>query len=295
MKRLSNIFGLLLLLMVTTACPGPVSILYQVDVTVGTSGLMRNFKAYNPDDEEMITIGSQKAKLLIQAFVYDEEGSLLQSFSKPVDDYGASYSFTTKVACASPTIVVFSYCITGSESSPSYQSYVVSGQQSLHTLQVTEDTSISSISWGILGGAVKKMDSSSSSANIELSPLGGVVYVLFKGIHDNVLITPDLYRFGHHSNDIARVENGSFVYDTSLPSSYDYFVTLSPSDYPSSKSIYSIIFLQPGTAFQIEASYSVGSQTYLIDEEMATVIEGKQYVAELDCPALSLSFREGNL
>ena len=294
MKRLSNIFGLLLLLMVTTACPGPVSILYQVDVTVGTSALLRNFKGYRPDDEEMISDGSQKAKLLIQAFVYDEDGSLLQSFSELADNYGASYSFTTKVACASPTIVVFSYCILGNVSSPSYQAYVVSGQQSLNSLEITRDTHFFNIPWMVLGGAVKKMDSSSSSANIELSPLGGVVYIHFKDIHahDSQYAAPDTYTFWHHSNNIVRMENGRFIYDTTLTSTYSFTSDASPSDFPSSQGVYVLRFIQPGT-FDISASYEVGSDRYFFDEGVATVSEGKQYVAEIDCSSYKLSFREG--
>lgn len=292
-KKIVCLFQALMLL-VSCSNKDDLEILRRISVTVRTSEIIKNFTPYRPEDAEMPEFTEGTPQLLIRALIYDDNGNLAESFSKVVADYGATYSFDTGVAGASPTIVILSYCILGNPNAPSYQAYVVSGESSLSTLNVTEDNLYANIKWRTLGGYIQKVNSSVTSLDVSLQPLGAIMYYWFLSIHarDGSASAPDKYTFWHHSNDQVDVEDGAFHYSTTLPSSYSYYDSLSPSDYPSLSNIYNITFWMPGV-FNISASYSTGSSSTKFYNDNIRVEAGKQYVTEINCSSLSVVFREG--
>lgn len=289
------LYFLLPLMLVVTACPdpGPEPVVRrQIDVTVQTSNLLRNFTPYTPSHLEM----PEDAKLLIKAFIYDDNGKLAGTYYDLAEDYGATYSFNAAVAATNPTLVVFSYCIVGNASSPEYQAYVISGESTLATLTVTNDNGYGNIKWLVLGGYIETLNSSTNQLTIGLEPQGGVVYKFWNNIHahDSDYNAPDTYTFWYHSNDRLRVDNNRFIYDCSLSTSYSYYDSISPADY-STGGVYGVTFMMPGS-FDMDASYEVGSnRTYFVEDKNVTVKAGKQYVAEMDCAAYTLTFREGTI
>lgn len=293
-------YQLLLLLpvmLMLTACPDPIPddlvVKRQIDVTVQTSSLLWNFTSYTPSDMEM----PEDAKLLIKAFVYDDNGKLVDTYYDVAEDYGATYSFSAAVAATHPTIVAFSYCIIGSVSSPEYQPYVISGENTLATLAVTRDNSYENIKWLVLGGCIETLNSTTKQLTLGLEPQGGVVYYRFKNIHahDSEASAPDTYTFWHHSNDRLRISNNRFEYDCSLSTTYSFTEVVKPSDHADYNGVYGISFMMPGS-FKTDATYDVGStRTYFVEDKSIDVRAGKQYVVDIDCASYSMTFREGTI
>lgn len=276
--------------------PEALHIKYSADVTIRTSELLSGFTAFKPSDAEMFSINNKPSRLLIRAFIYNSSGILTDSFSEYADDYGATYKFTATFEDANSTIVVFSYCVIGNLPSPDYQAYVITDEGRLSSLKVTTDNRISDIKWTTLGGYIGQVNSAQNSLDIQLAPLGGLVYVLFRSIHahDSDYLAPDSYTFWHHSNNQVYVSGGSFSYGTTLSTTYSFVDDVEPSEHPSSGGIYIIKTLMPGT-YDAYATWDVGSTSTSFGDRNITVNSGKQYVVEIDCADYNLSFREGTI
>lgn len=294
--KVHHLFLLFPLILVLTACPndpGPDPVVRrQIDITVQTSNLLRTFTPYTPSHFEM----PDGAKLFIKALIYDDNGNLANSYYDMAEDYGATFSFSAAVEATNPTLVVFSYCLVGNASSPEYQAYVISGENTLATLAVTSDNAYSNIKWRVLGGFIDTLDSNVKQLTVGLEPQGGVVYKYWDNIHahDSEAKAPDSYTFWYHSNDRLRVDNKKFTYDSTLPTSYSYYDSISPADY-SYQGVYGVTFMMPGN-FKIDASYEVGTtRTYFVEDKYVDVRAGKQYVATIDCSPYTLTFREGTI
>lgn len=276
--------------------PEPLNISYSVDVTVRTSQLMSDFTPYSPDDAEMISENNKTAKLLIRGFIYNSSGALTDSFTDYANDYGATYKFTAMVEDVNSTIVVFSYCVIGTLPSPDYQAYVITDEEMMSSLKVTIDNRLSDIKWSTLGGYIGKVTSDQPSLDIQLEPLGGLVYVLFRNIHahDGDYSAPDSYTFWHHSNNQVYISGDSFSYGTTLSSSYSFVDDVEPSEHTSSSGIYIIRTLMPGT-YNAYATWDTGNTHSSFGDRDITVRGGKQYVAEIDCANYNFTLREGTI
>lgn len=276
--------------------PEALQIKYSADVTIRTSELLSGFTAYKPTDAEMFSINNKPSRLLIRAFIYNSSGILTDSFAEYADDYGGTYKFTATFEDTNSTIVVFSYCVIGSLPSPDYQSYVITDEERLSSMKVTMDYRFEDIKWTTLGGYIGQVDSNQKSLDIQLAPLGGLVYVLFRNIHahDSDYSAPDSYTFWHHSNNQVYVSGGSFSYGTTLSTTYSFVNDVEPSAHPSSGGIYVIKTFMPGT-FEVNASWDIGSTNNAFGDREITIKSGKQYLVEIDCADYNLNFREGTI
>ena len=249
----------------------------------------------------------QKAQIKIVAFVYGDDGHLINSFEKNVADYSASsVSFSTSISGSNPKIVCFSYSTIKYSDGSVYDAYKVTGQQMISTLKVENQLyGLFSIPWMVLGGAISNVGTSATKIDIPLAPLGALIYLDWENIHahDGDNPKPGRYAFMYKDRDWLSIKDGAFTYETSLTSTYFHLTSIYPAQHASYTSIYDFIFLLPGeTSYFGDSRYSPSNyakddEEWIQSSDTKTVkLEaGKQYLMKMDCSDYSISCNEGIL
>ena len=106
----------------------------------------------------------------------------------------------------------------------------------------------------------------------------------------------DEYAIIYHNNDQLGFDaaESEFTYETALDDKDNNGVICTPSNNPNSYSIYEMINLLPGE-FDTYARVFIGNDMEDYSRQEITVEQGCQYVLELDCATMDLSFDEGEL
>lgn len=276
----------------------------DVSISIILNNVLSPFQAYADEDMKYAEESGIKAKVKVVSFVYDDSGKLIDTYQTIVDNYNANQlNFKTSIAGANPTIVSFSYGTWSSSDGQVTDAYYISGQNLLSTLEIKAnfDIDIYSIPWKVLGANISTIGSS-SSANVVLHPLGGLVYTEWRNIHahDSEAPAPKYYVLMYKNNDIAKISNGTFTFSTSLSSTYYNVSYINVSRFPSYKNIYGYQFFFPGS-FDTMAygSYDDANdemqETQISEHLQIAVATEKQYVFALNCTDYTLHFSEGKL
>lgn len=293
-----------------TSCQNDPIEIEREDVTVNLvfNNVLTPFKAYAEKDMQTYSTDGQKAQVKIVAFVYGDDGHLINSFQKTVADYNASsVSFSTNISGSNPKIVCFSYSTFKYSDGSVYNAYEITGEQMISTLKVENQLyNLFSIPWQVLGGAIVNVGSSTSKVDIALAPLGSLIYFDWENIHahDGDNPKPGRYAFMYQDRDWVSIKDGSFSYETSLTSTFYHYSSIYPANHASYTSIYDFVFMLPGeTPYFGESRYSPSNYAKDNDEEWIQSSDrksvqlqaGKQYLMKMDCSDYSISCNEGIL
>lgn len=278
-------------------------------INILLNNVLSPFTAYTQKNMDMYKEDGVYSKIVVRAFVYDDAGHLINKFSKEISDYKqGSVSFTTSLTGSNPQIVCLTYATLTSSSGIKYDAYNISGEELLSTLKIENDyaSSVDYIPWQVLGGAIISVGTASEKVDIEVKPLGGLVYLDWHNIHahDGELKAPQRYVFMQKYNDIATINNGAFSFSSSLSSRYYFVADVFPSDFPTYDWVYGLRFMFPSTVESYcYGAYSPSNYTIDNDEEMTgtsshkniQVDAGKQYLFKMDCKTYELDVKEGVL
>ena len=305
-KSHSSIFCLVLacfLLPIFSSCENnSATVIDDVKFNISVAEVMKPFKVYDANDGKMFEYNGARSKIVVVAFLYDANGQLVKEFSKEIDDYNqAAVSFETKIDGNNMKLVCFSYA-TLKDGSTIYNSYKITGKQTISTLKVqrSDFTSANRIPWQIVGGAVANVNLNSNNVNVSLNPLGAVVYYDWENIHSASHTAQNSYVFVSDHNDVIAVnDNWQFEYSRSLPSYYGFHRSIYPSEYPKYTSVYAIQFMMPSDVKAqvgyVKESGSNLEEIWVSEFKYIRVDAGKQYVFSVDCKTHEFALKEGVL
>ena len=306
----SFIFWTIIVCPFIVACHNDPIEIEREDVTINLvfNNVLTPFKAYADKDMQTYTSDGIKAQVNIVAFVYGDDGHLINSFQKTIADYNSSsISFNTNISGSNPRIVCFSYSSFKDSDGSIYNAYEITGQQMISTLKVENQLyGLFSIPWKVLGGAIATIGPSATKVDIPLTSLGSLIYLDFENIHahDGDNPKPGRYAFMYKDRDVLSVKDGSFAYETSLTSAYYHLTSLYPAKHASYTSIYDFVFVLPGeTSYFADSRYSPSNYVKDDDEvwiqstdtKTINLQPGKQYLMKLDCSDFTVSCNEGIL
>lgn len=302
---------ILFVALIFTSCQNDAVDIVREDAKINIllNNVLSPFTAYTQSNMDMYKGGGISSKIVVKAFVYDDSGHLINSISKKILDYSQStVSFTTPLTGSHPLIVCIAYATFTNSEGKTYNAYEVSGEQLLSAFKVTmsyaNDSYICKIPWAVLGGAIYSSGISSEGIDIEMKPLGALAYLDWQNIHshDNDSKVPQRYNIMQKYNDVVTVNNGAFLFSSTLSSTYYFYQEMKPSIYLGSDNIYGVEFLLPGTVESFGyGGYSPSNYDFEDDEEWldqsavksTEIIAGKQYVVSLDCDNYLLNVKEG--
>lgn len=285
----------------------------DIQVTLILNNVLSPFTPYSHSEMNMYVGSGISSKITIKAFVYDDEGRLVDQFTNKIDNYNqSSVSFSASVAGASPLLVCFAYASWTNSSEVEYTAYEVTGEQTLSTLKTASLNASfvdNCIPWQVLGGALSRIDLFSQTIELALTPLGGLAYLDWENIHSHNINSslnpaPTRYVFMQKYNDIVTVKDGSFSYSSSLPSNYWFFSDVFPSQFPSYSALYLSRFMLPGPVKSYcygsyspsnQSNYNDEVQTGRSDTKTIDIKAGKQYLFVMDCNTYSQDVGEGIL
>lgn len=186
MKTYKYILLFISLLFISSCSNDPISISHDVNISIITSNVLKNFQPYDPSNLDMYSEDNNKSSLRVTALIYGPDGQLVHKdeFLKSNYDGEHSFSFKTNERSEEYTIVCFSSSILGTLSSPEIESYSFQNINDINSLSVIQNyfNSFSS-SWSILGGAVQKFNNHDESVRVNLSPITSLVYLEWTNIH----------------------------------------------------------------------------------------------------------------
>lgn len=281
----------------------------EAQINILLNNVLSSFTAYNQSDMDMYVGGNISSKIMVKAFVYDDSGYLINSFSKEIADYNqSSVSFTTTLTGSNPQIVCFTYATFTISQGITYNAYKISGEESLSTLKILNDYAsfVDNIPWQVLGGAIKSIGLGSEKVDVEVKPLGGLAYLDWTNIHvhDGEANAPQRYAMMQKFNDIATIKDGKFSYSSTLSTNYYFIADIYPAKHPSYNGLYIIRFMFPSNVESFGYGAYSPSNFNNDDDEVRTgtsntktikVDAGKQYVIKMDCQNYSLNAWEGIL
>lgn len=281
----------------------------DTQINIILTNVISPFVSYEKNDLEMYKEGDIVSKIVVKVFVFDDSGHLINKFSKKITDYKqSSISFTTSLTGSDPHVVCFTYATFQYPTGEIYDAYKVTGEEFLSTLRVDPDYASygNRIPWQVLGGAIQSLGASSGKIDIEVKPLGNIVYVDYDNIHahDGTTESPNRYVFMLKYNDVVMIKEGKFSFSSSLSSNYYFVDDTYPANFPEYTSIYSIRFMFPGSVkFYGYGDYSPSNYTKENDNVITgksdmktiTVDTGKQYIFTMDCSDYSTKAKEGVL
>lgn len=306
-------FGFLMIIvcLLLTSCKNDFIDIDRKDAKINIllNNVISPFTAYTKSDMEMYKEDGYTSKVVVKAFVYDDSGYLIKSFTKELTDYKqSSVSFTTSLTGSNPKVVCVTYVTFTDPQGNKLNAYNVSGEEMLSTLKVEKYYAdyVDNIPGAVLGGAIKSIGITSDITTIEVKPLGGLVYLDWRNIHahDGESKAPQRYALMMKYNDIAMVKDDKFSFSSSLSSTYYFYTAIVPSNYPSYNGIYEIRFMLPcNVEYFGYGSYSPSNYKVDGDEEVLKktnnkyiqVDAGRQYVFKLDCDKYVLEAKEGVL
>jgi len=302
---------IILVALLFTSCQNDAVDIVREDAKINIilTSVISPFVSYEKNDMEMYKEGDIVSKILVKAFVYDDSGHLINKFSKEITDYKkSSVSFSTSLTGSNPKVVCFTYATFKYPSGETYDAYMVKGEELLSTLKVEPDYASygNYIPWQTLGGTIQSLGTSSGQIDIEVKPLGSIVYVDYDNIHahDGTTESPDRYAFMLKYNNVAMVKDGRFTYSSSLSSNYYFLDEIYPDNFSKFTSVYSIRFMFPGNVkFYGYGDYSPSNYTKendnvitgKSDEKTLSVDDGKQYIIKMNCKDYSIGVKEGIL
>lgn len=313
MERISKLWGLFIipLTLLLASCENDLVDVTREDAKINIllNNVLSSFTAYNQGDMYMYVGGDIPSKIMVKAFVYDDSGHLINSFSKEIADYNqSSVSFTTTLSGSNPQIVCLTYATFTNSYGITYDAYNISGEESLSTLKILNEyaTSLDIIPWQVLGGAIQSIGLGSEKVDIEVKPLGGLAYLDWTNIHvhNDEENAPQRYVMMQKFNDVAVIKDGEFSYSSTLSSNYYFTADIYPADNSSYNALYLIRFMFPSNVESFGyGAYSLSNYDYDDDEirtgtsnkKSISVKAGKQYVFRMDCQNYSLNAWEGVL
>lgn len=309
-KKISECITIIVMLIFTSCQNDAVDIIREdAQINILLNNVLSPFTAYTQKNMDMYEGDGISSKIVVKAFVYDDNGHLINKFSKEITDYNqGSVSFKTSLSGSNPQIVCLTYATFTNSYGITYDAYKISGEDLLSTLKIQNDyaTFVDYIPWQVLGGAIKSIGTTSGKIDIEVKPLGGLAYLDWVNIHahDGESKASQKYAFMQKFNDIATIIGGEFSFSSSLSSLYYFLADIHVSDFPTYTSIYEIRFMFPSSV----ESYCYGAYSpsnFTIDgDEIKTgtsktktiqVDAGKQYIFMMDCKDYSLNVKEGIL
>ncbi|MBQ3355481.1 MAG: hypothetical protein II829_03220 [Bacteroidales bacterium] len=278
------------------------------------NNVLPTFTTYSAEELEMYVQQGIASQIMVKAFVYDDNGKLIDQFSKKIDDYNQTVApFSVKITGYNNTLVCFTYGTWTNSSGKETNAYVVTGEQLLSSLKVEVSTATSlynCIPWQVLGGAIVPIGIFDDAIDVDVRPLGGLAYMDFENIHahsigsSNSAKNPTKYTFMQKFNDIVTIKDGTFSYSCSLSSTYWYFCSIYPAQHQNYNGVFISRFMMPG---QVQSycygSYSPSNDSSYDDEvetgrsstQTTEVKAEKQYVFEMDCNDYTQRIKEGVL
>ena len=160
--RYELLFGVMLLVLTLTSCKNdPVNVVRDdVQITLLFNNMFSSFTPYSHSSEGI------SSKITIKAFVYDDDGRLVDQYTKKISNYNqSSISFSASVSGAAPLLVCFTYASWTNSAGVEYVAYEVTGEQMLSTLKIASLNASfldNCIPWQVLGGALSQIDMFSS-------------------------------------------------------------------------------------------------------------------------------------
>lgn len=313
--RYELLFGVMLLVLTLTSCKNdPVNVVRDdVQITLLFNNMFSSFTPYSHSEMNMYSSEGISSKITIKAFVYDDDGRLVDQYTKKISNYNqSSISFSASVSGAAPLLVCFTYASWTNSAGVEYVAYEVTGEQMLSTLKIASLNASfldNCIPWQVLGGALSQIDMFSQTIEVALTPLGGLAYLDWENIHshnnnESVNSNPTRYVFMQKYNDIVTVKDGSFSYTSSLPSNYWFYSDIFPNQHPSYSALYVSRFMLPGPVRSYcygsyspsnQSTYNDEVQTGKSDTKTIDIEAGKQYLFVMDCNTYSQDVGEGIL
>lgn len=285
----------------------------DTQVNLILNNMLSTFTTYSAEELEMHIQQGIASQIMVKAFVYDDNGKLIDQFSKKIDNYNQILDpFSVTITGYNNTLVCFTYGTWTNSGGKESNAYKVTGEQLMSSLKVEESSATSlynCIPWQILGGAIIPIGIFDDAIDVEIRPLGGLAYMDFQNIHANdygISNTkiPTRYTFMQKFNDIVTIIDGTFSYSCSLSSIYWYFCSIYPAQHQNYNGVYVSRFMMPG---QVQ-SYCYGSyspsndnsyddeiQTGRSDTQTFKIEAEKQYVFVMDCANYSQIIKEGIL
>lgn len=298
-----------LAVMVLTACDNKstdISRSEDVEIKVAINHVLSPFTAYDQSDTQMYVNQGIASQIEVVALLYDDAGHLVKQMVKDVANYNQpSVTFTTPVTGNNPTLVCFSLAFWTTKSGIAYEVYQISGEELLSTLKVERqyDDEADLLPWIVLGGSIQQLGATATRVDVELEPLGAVVYSDWHNVHanDNKKPRPGRYVIYRKCNDAVCVENKRFVYRSSLSSTYYYYQGVMPSSMPNYDELYRICFIMPGEV-DVFGFGQYSPSNFAKDDAVATgetskqtmsIKQGKQYVIDMNCADYTIATRQG--
>lgn len=279
----------------------------NVSINILTTEVLSPFTPYVPADMEMYEENGIASKIKIEAFAYDDSGSLVHSFSQFIDNYDEGrLSFPLSITGANPTLVCFSYAVWTDTDGTEYPAYEISGEEHCSTLKIQTSYAfeIISIPWQVLGFC-QAVIGAENEINVVLKPHGGLVYLSWDNIHahDSETPAPQRYTLAIKDNTIMKCNDFNWEYSTTLASSYYHISHCYPEYNLEYDGLYNMRFFLPGPskAFGYSCHSPSGFQEddevriYETSEVDTDIQAGKQYVLSLDCTDYDLRYSEGIL
>lgn len=278
------------------------------------NNVLPTFTTYSAEELEMYVQQGIASQIMVKAFVYDDNGKLIDQFSKKINNYSQKLEpFSVKISGDNNTLVCFTYGTWSNSSGKETNAYVVTGEQLLSSLKVEVSTATSlynCIPWQVLGGAIVPIGIFDDAIDVDVRPLGGLAYMDFENIHahsfgsGNSAKNPTKYTFMQKFNDIVTIKDGAFSYSCSLSSIYWYYCSIYPAQHQNYNGVFISRFMMPG---QVQSycygSYSPSNDSSYDDEvetgrsstQTTEVKAQKQYVFEMDCNDYIQRIKEGIL
>lgn len=273
-----------------TSCVNPSVEEYgAINVTAKLSTIVSGFKLYDSTNLDL----PENTTVQVRCLVYGSDGNRCSEDTQSLSGFDGmeqSFSFKAKIG-ESYTVVLFASCINGSNRAFDY-----SGLESINSIKITQNN-ISAHGYSVLGYGVRTIHAGENIV-VNMEPLTSLLYIRFESIHahDNDVDAVDQYVVWSHINTTAEFNGNNFNFSTVLGQG-DYITNkLSPSSYEAkTNNVYSVNNFLPGNIPVIGLSYIGNDISKETIEQSVNIVSGHQYVLNLDCKQLTLTFREGSL
>ena len=154
-----------------------IDIKYQTNINVAVDKLMEPFQERRAGDFDII----EGFSIRIQSYVYDANGTLVQSCISSLKDYEETVSYSAILDNGTYKVVSIADFIYGDVDNLKDCWWYVTGENNINTLKISKGQYYGTWSWETLGAVVNEFEVSdnSSEINVSIKPVTALFQIIF--------------------------------------------------------------------------------------------------------------------
>ena len=284
MKKNLAIFAVLFTVILSSCSNDDIPVSQTTTFKVNPATVVQPFTyEINQGDLEGISSGSE---LRVRLLIYNSEGVLTKSETQFLSSYASLMSTSINLDLGDYTAVVITDVVERNGNGISFACWELSDESSISTAKITD--------LGYIGGKSKilgfgstefSVSNSSRDITINLSPVGAVICVMFRHIHQYSDVESLTLETNRSSDYLILNNNGKYeIAVENNNNKYDWRTAyISPADYPNSTNIYGYYFVFPinNNSFRFRIDID-GADSKYTDAMLFNITAGSEYYFELD-------------